>query len=65
MDMLPAPDADGAMVLKGRPETSAPASLGETVVVLTNELATLELDEELELEDEDDDFSSSEDSEED
>jgi hypothetical protein len=60
------PDADGAGVLNGRPETIAPASLGETVVVLTNELAApesyeLELDEpglyeleldELELDDE-------------
>jgi hypothetical protein len=33
------PDADEATVLKGRPETRAPASLGETVVVLANELA--------------------------
>jgi hypothetical protein len=66
VDVLPDADADGAKVLKGRPETIAPASLGETVVVLTNELAApepyeLELDEpgsyeleldELELDDE-------------
>ena len=32
-----------AKVLKGRPETSAPASLGETVVVLANELVEPEL----------------------
>jgi len=60
VDVLPDADADAAMVLNGRPETIAPASLGETVVVLTNELAApepyeLELDEpglyELELDD--------------
>lgn len=54
VDVLPDADADGAKVLTERPETIAPASLGETVVVLTNELAvpeSVELDE-LELDDE-------------
>jgi hypothetical protein len=38
-DASPDADADGAKLLKGRLEMIAAASLGETVVVLTNELA--------------------------
>jgi len=54
IDMLPDADADsdadGVTVLKGRLATIAAASLGETVVVLTNELAPVSV--ELELDDE-------------
>lgn len=46
-------DADGAKVLTVRPETSEAASLGETVVVLANELVEFVLESvELELDDE-------------